>query len=275
MLGTQYFQEEMLCSTNVARFRCILFDFHHGGRPFPLHSHNHVGVVAADITVEDAAVRIDEMVMMFQPEMLEDLVHRPRFVAIEFGALDRFEGANLFMISAMFVGHRLAAAFFGIGALHVELLGDHLSKLGRYVDHFLMALATLGLEIEAQPALHMTVETLQYGRKEKTVAIGTFQHVLQPIHVEIDRSTIGIDIGIEVTAGDSLCMTVSFLIRRGNVINTICLTLIIIVTLAILMKRVHVTVAADHHRRRGGIEVARASRMASVKQAALEKILHE
>ena len=113
MLGTQYFQEEMLCSTNVARFRCILFDFHHGGRPFPLHSHNHVGVVAADITVEDAAVRIDEMVMMFQPEMLEDLVHWTRFVAIEFGALDRLEGANLFMISPMFVGHRLAAAFLG------------------------------------------------------------------------------------------------------------------------------------------------------------------
>ena len=40
---------------------CCLIQLHHGGSPLSFYSHDHVGVVAADVTVEHGAVSVDKM----------------------------------------------------------------------------------------------------------------------------------------------------------------------------------------------------------------------
>ncbi len=71
------------------------------------------------------------------------------------------------LIHADLEGHRLGAALLRVRALDVELLRDHLGELGRDVDHLLVALAALGLHLEAVFALHVPVEALKDGREQE------------------------------------------------------------------------------------------------------------
>ena len=77
--------------------RLVLVYFHHCGCPFPFYAHNHITVIATNVTVEDTAVGIDKVMVMFQAKVLENLIHRPRFRTIKFGTLHWLEGTNLLM----------------------------------------------------------------------------------------------------------------------------------------------------------------------------------
>ena len=81
--------------------RFVLVYFHHGGSPFPFNTHNHIRVVAANVTIEEAAVCIDKVVVMFQAKMLENLVHRAGLGTVEFGTLYGFEGAYFFVFASI------------------------------------------------------------------------------------------------------------------------------------------------------------------------------
>ena len=48
-----------------------------------------------DVPVEYASVSVDKMVVVLDPEVLEDLVHGLHHRAVKFGALDWFERADL------------------------------------------------------------------------------------------------------------------------------------------------------------------------------------
>ena len=81
--------------------RLVLVYFHHCGCPFPFDAHNHVRVIATNVPVEDAAMCIDKVMVMFQAKMLENLIHWPSFRTIKFGTLYGLEGTNLLMFASV------------------------------------------------------------------------------------------------------------------------------------------------------------------------------
>lgn len=81
--------------------RLVFVYFHHCGCPFPFYAHNHVRVIATNVSVENTAVCIDKVMVMFQAKMLENLIHWPSFGTIKFGTLYGLEGTNLLMFASV------------------------------------------------------------------------------------------------------------------------------------------------------------------------------
>ena len=84
--------------------RLVLVYFHHCGCPFPFDAHNHVRVIATNVPVEDAAMCIDKVMVMFQAKMLENLIHWPSFRTIKFGTLYGLVGTNLLVFASILKG---------------------------------------------------------------------------------------------------------------------------------------------------------------------------
>ena len=130
-------QEEMLLGTVAAGVQAVVqmlvvdgmvpdVQLHHGGRPLPLDAHDHVGVVAADVAVEDVAVGVDEVVVMLQAEVFEDFIDGLRHRAIEFRALHRFKRTN-FLVSPPFLGGRL---------IHIQSAAKNLTLVQLFSSNF-------------------------------------------------------------------------------------------------------------------------------------------
>ncbi len=73
---------------------------HHGRGPLPLYTHDHVGVVAADVAVEVVPVCVDEVVVVLHPEVAKDLTHGLQHSTVELGTLDRLERTDFLVLAA-------------------------------------------------------------------------------------------------------------------------------------------------------------------------------
>ena len=84
------------------------------------------------------------------------------------------------------VNERFFASFISIRALDLELLGYQLSELCWHFHHLLVAFPTLGFDVEARFAFHVSIHALQNGREQESLTINTFQHVFDAFQVESD-----------------------------------------------------------------------------------------
>lgn len=94
-------------------------------------------------------------------------------------------------ITTYLKSHSLLATLVGIRALDLELLRDHLGKLGRYLDHLATTLGTLRLHLETVLALHVPGDTLEYGWKEEAMAANAFENVPERVQTEVDAARVG------------------------------------------------------------------------------------
>ena len=97
MFGTKYFQEKMLSSGSGF----VFIDFHHSWGPFSFNTHNHIGIIATNITIKNVSMCVYKMMVVFQTKMFENFIHRTSFGTVEFWTLDWFIRTDFFMISSI------------------------------------------------------------------------------------------------------------------------------------------------------------------------------